>query len=700
MPNSPDISFVMPCYKDAPTLEVAVNSLLDQDLDNLEVIVVNDGPQPEAEEICKRLAKQDARFRFLTLETNQGACNARNAGAALAQGRYLSFLPADAFLYPGNARVWVETLDANPDCDFMYGGYRFVKELNPNGGESVQDYMSEPFDPYLLEVTNYIDGSFPIRTEAFNRIGGWDSTVKSLQDWDFWLRVVKTGGKGFYFRDVFFETEMPHQGGLSFDSAANWIDRTNFIKDKNDIPRRKVCVASLGASWHAKNIAKMLNADFKEMPSFKPHEYEALYLIGFYPQFADLQGQMLQNSPDPRSGMSPAKKIVHFVGTDIWQLKDLTPLKLAFFRDYFKSNVDVVLAEDKFTQDELKELGIEAEVVPIPPQKLYNVMPLPETFSVACYIPEVNKGFYRPDLMVEVAKSLPKIQFKFFGDQYERKVDGNITYMGRLSEPEMDELIKTTSCLLRMPIHDGLSLNALEFLTAGRQVVSSTPVKHAIHVERPEAHLIRLALERAQTAGLNKAGSAYWRKRVNPETFRKTMEKYFEYDPKGYWERRAESWDRQAGDQLPDLNVLEPIFMDFKPSTVLDVGCGSGRWYPYFKAQGVAYRGVDISKNLITLAQKKFPDGMFKTCKVEDIPVPETPFDLAFCYTVLEHVKEEDMQKAADALNQCAKTLLLVEPINFTTRHYCHDHTYQKYFNIVKEIPLADKMIYVVDTKN
>ena len=46
MPNSmlkPDISFIMPSFKDGDTLEVAVNSLLDQDWKNLEVIVVNDG---------------------------------------------------------------------------------------------------------------------------------------------------------------------------------------------------------------------------------------------------------------------------------------------------------------------------------------------------------------------------------------------------------------------------------------------------------------------------------------------------------------------------------------------------------------------------------------------------------------------------------------------------------------------------------
>lgn len=690
----------MPCYKDGKTLEVAVNSLLDQDHKNLEVIIVNDGSPDNASEIIKRLEKKDKRVRSLTFKRNVGACKARNEGAKLAKGRYLSFLPADAFLYPGNARVWVEALDARPEYDFLYGGYRFVKEgtLSPYGGEGVMDYKSEPFDPYLLETTNYIDGSFPMKKQVFEKVGGWSEDVKSLQDWDLWLKIVKSGSKGLFYSDIFFETEYPHPGGLSFDSANNWIERTNYIKKKNGIPLRNYCVASLGASWHAKNIAKLLDADFKDMPSFKPHEYEAIYVIGFYPQFADLQGQMFLNSEaNPQMGLTPAKKVVHFVGTDIWQLRQLNWQQLEFFRQYFKANVDVVLCEDKFTQDELKELKIDAEIVPIPPIELPKLQPLPEEFSVAVYMPGVNKDFYQPQLMQEVAALMPDVKFKFFGDQDERKVIGNIEYLGYLSREGMADLITNSSCLLRMPIHDGLSINAIEFLLAGRQVVISTPVKHAIHTKN-DKYAIRNSILKAQKAGQNKEGSAYWRKAASHKKFKNTMYKLFQYDPKTYWERRATAWDRQAGETLPDLQELEPLFKQLKPASVLDVGCGNGKWYPYFAVNNVNYRGIDISEGLIHRAQEKFPDAakLFKVCKLEDVPKVKQKFDLAFCYTVLEHVTEGEFPKAVKALKGIAKHVILVEPINFKSRHYCHSHHYEDAFNVVKKVKLSDKMIYVI----
>ena len=204
------ISFVTPVYNDGNSIERQVESLIDQDLSGIEIILVNDGSTDNTKVVLDGLQeKYPEKVRVFHLEENKGACFARNFGAKEANGKYLSFLPADAILYPGVASIWYNALEDNPEFDFFYGGYRFVDE----DGEPIpgQDYFFEPFNAYLLETTNYIDGSFPIRTKKFweyakkmNQPDGlWDSNIKSLQDWDFWLSVVKNGGKGLYMRDIF-----------------------------------------------------------------------------------------------------------------------------------------------------------------------------------------------------------------------------------------------------------------------------------------------------------------------------------------------------------------------------------------------------------------------------------------------------------------------------------------------------------------
>ena len=94
-------SFICPCYNDGDEIERMVNSLLDQDYSDFEVIIVNDGSTDNSKEIIDQLAKEHKKVSVVHLTKNKGACYARNIGAKQAKGEYYSFLPADAFLYPG-----------------------------------------------------------------------------------------------------------------------------------------------------------------------------------------------------------------------------------------------------------------------------------------------------------------------------------------------------------------------------------------------------------------------------------------------------------------------------------------------------------------------------------------------------------------------------------------------------------------------
>lgn len=716
--QKPKFSFVMPVYNDAKTVERAVESILDQDMKSFEVILVNDGSTDDSLLRCQVLSSMyPDKVRFINLEKNQGACVARNTGAKSAKGEYLAWLPADAKLYPGMLRIWMDALDENKDVDFVYGGYRVTdEEYNAIAGG---DFMFEPFDPYLLEVTNYIDGSFPIRATTYWDLskklgleGLWDPQVKSLQDWDFWLTVVKNGGKGLYLRDIFFETTMPHKGGLSDDSSNNWLERTTFIKKKHGIPDRKICVGSLGAGWHARNVAKMLGADFKEMPSFKANEYESLYIIGFYPEFATQQDQMFWNDMfDQSKGRSPAKKVVHFVGSDVWQLYHVNMMNLKFWREYFKQNVDVLLCESEFIKAELEDLGIKnVRVVPIPPAKIYDVMPLPEKFTVAVYQPQTNAEFYYPQEMERIAQMCPEIEFKFFGNPIMggRKKDSegketNIEYMGYIEPSKMENFIRSCSAIIRFPQHDGLPLSVIEFLTAGRYSIQSVPMEHTniLPMQMFAAEKVAAGLKKLKETVVepNIEGSKFWREKANQDKYRETMLEILKYNPKEYWEGRADSWVTQAASMEVEKDQVKEVFDEAKKllgkdnPNVIDAGCGDGRWFPILKEWGIgSYIGYDISERLVEVAKSKFPEESFVCSKVEAF-LSDPPQDILFSYTTLEHITEEEFPKAVEALKKTAKYLLLVEPTDFKSRNYCHSHDYSKHFEVVKEVKLADKKI-------
>lgn len=97
--SSPIVSVILPCYNAEKYLCQCLDSILAQTLGALEVICVDDGSTDGTGEILRRYASSDGRIRIVN-QRNAGAGAARNVGAQLARGEYLSFLDADDFFEP------------------------------------------------------------------------------------------------------------------------------------------------------------------------------------------------------------------------------------------------------------------------------------------------------------------------------------------------------------------------------------------------------------------------------------------------------------------------------------------------------------------------------------------------------------------------------------------------------------------------
>lgn len=709
----PMISFCMPNYNDSATIGEAIESIFDQDYPEIEMIICDDGSTDKSLKVLNQKEKKFKGKLKVIYSRHKGACIARNLAAKEAKGKYLSFLPADALLYPGVVRTWINHLESNPEFDFLYGGYRFVNEEK----KPVMNYMSEPFDEYHLKTQNYIDGSFPLKRELFEKMGGWDPTIKSLQDWDFWLNaVINHKAKGFYLPEIFFETTIPHEGGLSDDSNKNWIERTEQIKNKYNIVTPAICVASKGAEQHGKKVAKILGADYKFSPEFKPHNYDLIYLLGLYPNIADQCGAVFARHRGLR--------VVHWIGSDILQLQQMSTHHKNLLLNWVKNNVDVNLTEFKTTQEELEKEGLKTRILPIPPDEFYDITPLPKDFTVAVYLPYQNKGFYRPELIEEVAKKCRDIKFKAYGDFSQTGEKGNITYLGKLDKKEMKKMIESSSCLLRIVPHDGLSISIEEFFTAGRRVVTNINNIEGAFEVYPELEFIVKKLNEVKKFIVPDVKNAkYWRDKLDHEKFKKFFEKLLDYNPKKYWEMRARSWDAiQENCVFDEKDVLEEI-KKLNPKSILDIGCGNGNWAKFINNEiKVDYLGIDISDRMISYAKKRNPKLKFKQMDVREAGKLKNKFDLIFAYTCFLHIPSEDMKKTVSELKKVSKKILFVEPIKqgevTGVNRFLHPealkeyengniimhpraikiHKYEEYFeNIVKRKNLDSRELFIAE---
>lgn len=456
----PKISLVMPIYKTEKFLARAVESILDQDFKDWELIGVADGYSRKATLIMNSF--KDPRIRFITI-SHGGACKARNEGAKLSTGEYIAFFSSDFQAIPGMLRTWMRSFEDYPEADFIYGGYMFPDK---------KVYPSEEFDPRQLEVYNYIDGGFPLKREIWQKYP-WDEKIKSLNDWDFWLRIVKAGYKGYFMENYYsYIAEYPRVGGLSDDSSKHWIERKKQIKKNNNIPEREICVSSLGAKFFGKNVARLLDADFQIMPSQKPHEYKLIYLLGFYVQMAKHHASVFANAP------KDCKKIIHWLGTDIFQLQFLQFRSLKLLVDSLNKSMTRMFCESEAKQKELANMGIKTEVMPVLRDTgKFKVTPLPEKFSVAVYMPDINTKNYNPLLMENIIRNMPEVQFYFYGDK-RKDIKPGFKNLEILGWRDINEVIEKSSCLLRFTTHDGLPTAPMEFIMSGRYVITNAEMPY------------------------------------------------------------------------------------------------------------------------------------------------------------------------------------------------------------------------------
>jgi succinoglycan biosynthesis protein ExoO len=98
-PPSPRVTLLMANYNGGAHIEAAIRSALRQTVADLEVVVVDDASSDDSLTIVQRLAAEDARLRWASLERNSGPAAARNLGLELARGRWVAILDSDDLIH-------------------------------------------------------------------------------------------------------------------------------------------------------------------------------------------------------------------------------------------------------------------------------------------------------------------------------------------------------------------------------------------------------------------------------------------------------------------------------------------------------------------------------------------------------------------------------------------------------------------------
>jgi glycosyltransferase involved in cell wall biosynthesis len=185
----PLVSVVVPSFNQARFLEEALRSVLEQDYEPLEVLVVDGGSTDGSRELIERHAD---RLAWWVSEPDRGQAHALNKGFAWARGEVLGWLSSDDALLPGAVARVVAALERDPDALLVYGEAVFVDE----DGREIFPLEARPFDVEAMvrACANHVvqPGSL-FRRRAWESVGPLNEDGHYLFDFEFALRVGRLG---------------------------------------------------------------------------------------------------------------------------------------------------------------------------------------------------------------------------------------------------------------------------------------------------------------------------------------------------------------------------------------------------------------------------------------------------------------------------------------------------------------------------
>ena len=161
---NPKISIIVPIYNAQKTLERCIDSILNQDFSDFELLLIDDGSKDDSGKICDIYAGKDNRVRVIHKE-NSGVSASRNLALQEAKGEYLQFLDADDWITPNATRLFAESLEQN-QCDMVIADfYRVIGErlshkgsIDEGGALSREEFannmMENPADFYYGVLWN------------------------------------------------------------------------------------------------------------------------------------------------------------------------------------------------------------------------------------------------------------------------------------------------------------------------------------------------------------------------------------------------------------------------------------------------------------------------------------------------------------------------------------------------------------------
>lgn len=209
------VSVVIPTHNREGLLPRAIDSVLAQTYNYIEIIIVDDGSKDNTEEVVQKYMHEHENIRYIKHEKALGGNAARNSGIRAASGEYVAGLDDDDEFTPDRIKVLMD----NYSDEYSLITSRAVK-VTKTGQQKTKYVDNVDLDTMLY--FNAIGNQVLVKKEKIVGSGLFDEDLKRYQDYDMWLRIIEKYGTAKIVNKV---TQIIH---YEHDVASNNTKRKNF----------------------------------------------------------------------------------------------------------------------------------------------------------------------------------------------------------------------------------------------------------------------------------------------------------------------------------------------------------------------------------------------------------------------------------------------------------------------------------------
>jgi len=230
----------------------AIQSVLEQSYERIEIAVVDDSEGNETRDVIQRFeSKTDIEITYIRNDKPQGLPKARNQGVKQTDSKYLAFLDDDDEWDTAKIKEQVNLLESTPsEYPICYTGHRTIW---PDGSKSTSRYdtRGDVFEKLLVSNELGMPSTIMISRNVFDEVGGFNEKMSGQEDWEFYLRIAQK-----YNFECISEpliTRHIHDGIMSSDHDIQKKGRKNVLEEFCDEIEKRGLASEAWANYHRTN---------------------------------------------------------------------------------------------------------------------------------------------------------------------------------------------------------------------------------------------------------------------------------------------------------------------------------------------------------------------------------------------------------------------------------------------------------------